>query len=112
VGRPLSVDSVVGYPPLDSDGPDVICRGSVQAGLLFSKFSIRRSLRGPWVQYPCRRGRQLSGPPDVGARRLLDELILIELRRQGWRLDAPTIRRQPTPHSRTHGTSAERRGAS
>ena len=103
--RPLSVDSVVGYPPLESDGPDVICRGVVYQGLLFSKFSIRRRPRGPWIQYPCRRGRQLSGPPDVGARRLLDEIILIELRRQGWRLDAPVIRRPARSEFRTTRTS-------
>jgi hypothetical protein len=112
VAKAFSVDSVVGFPPLPSDPPELVCRGSVQQGLLFSKFSIRHGPRGPWVHYPCRRGRQLSGPPDVGARRLLDELILIELRRQGWRLDAQTIRRPARSELRTHGTLRDGGGVS
>lgn len=99
------LDRVVAFPPTPEDRlRNVCCRGRVQQGLLFSKFKVRTGQNGPRVSYPCRGGHPTSGPPDRDTRRVLDALILRELRRQGYRLDAPRIRRSDLP---SHATGRE-----
>jgi len=98
------LDSVVAYPPSPEDlRKHVCCRGRVRQGLLFSRFTVRTGWKGPRVSYPCRSGRAISGPADADARRVLDALLLRELRRQGYRLEEPLIRRSDLPTNRTEG---------
>ncbi len=71
------------WAPASNDPAEVLCRGMVRSGSLWTRFSVRKGPSGLTVSYPNRRGKALAWPDDAD-RHGVDRTIIAEARRLGW----------------------------